>query len=106
MCTIYSIARFPCNGPFQGEQWDLIREQHLPTAVVTAVWVEERQMGRPTFRALVPGAHGRCDRIARPYSPEDGLRLRGSLSIKYTLAERTANKCWQLLHSEPFVPSL
>jgi len=63
-------------------------------------------MARPTFRDLVPAADGRFDGITRPYSPEDVLRLRGSLSIKYTLAERTANKFWQLLHSEPFVPSL
>jgi isocitrate lyase len=63
-------------------------------------------MARPTFRDLVPAAEGRFDGITRPYSPEDVLRLRGSLAIKYTLAERTANKLWQLLHSEAFVPSL
>ncbi len=63
-------------------------------------------MARPTFRDLIPAAAGRFDGITRPYSPEDVLRLRGSLTIKYTLAERTANKLWQLLHSEAFVPSL
>jgi isocitrate lyase len=63
-------------------------------------------MARPNFRDLVPAADGRFDGITRPYTPEDVLRLRGSLPIKYTLAERTANKFWQLLHSEAFVPSL
>ena len=63
-------------------------------------------MARPTFRDLVPAADNRFDGITRPYSPEDVLRLRGSLPIKYTLAERTANKFWELLHSEAFVPSL
>ncbi len=63
-------------------------------------------MSRPNFRDLVPAADKRFDGITRPYSPEDVLRLRGSLAIKYTLAERTANKFWQLLQSEAFVPSL
>lgn len=37
---------------------------------------------------------------------EDVLRLRGSIDIDYTLATRGANKLWQLLHTEPFVPAL
>jgi isocitrate lyase len=63
-------------------------------------------MVRPSFRDLVPAADNRFDGITRPYTPDDVLRLRGSLPIKYTLAERTANKFWQLLQSEAFVPSL
>ena len=63
-------------------------------------------MARLTFRDLVPAPDNRFEGITRPYSPEDVLRLRGSLAIKYTLAERTANKLWELLQTEPFVPSL
>ncbi|KAE9420449.1 hypothetical protein Angca_007372, partial [Angiostrongylus cantonensis] len=37
---------------------------------------------------------------------EDVLKLRGSIEIEYTLATRGANKLWQLLHTEPFVPAL
>ncbi len=33
-------------------------------------------------------------------------RLRGSLKIEYSLAAHGANKLWQLMHSEPFVPAL
>jgi isocitrate lyase len=33
-------------------------------------------------------------------------RLRGSVRIQHTLAERGANKLWQLLHSEEYVPAL
>jgi len=44
--------------------------------------------------------------IRREYSAEDVLRLRGSIEIRYTLAEMGAERLWQLLHSEPFVASL
>src|SRR5204863_3755467 len=49
---------------------------------------------------------GRFDGIARPYSPEDVLRLSGSFHVRHSLAERGANRLWQLLHSEPYLPSL
>lgn len=42
----------------------------------------------------------------RPYTAEDVLRLRGSLHIEYTLAQRGAERLWQLLHTEAFVPAL
>jgi isocitrate lyase len=44
--------------------------------------------------------------IVRPYSSADVERLRGSLPIAYTLADRGARKLWSLLHTEPFVASL
>ncbi len=60
-----------------------------------------------TFDDLVPHAPpGRFDGIRRPYSPDDVARLRGSLTIQHTLAERGANKLWALLHDEPFVNAL
>jgi isocitrate lyase len=44
--------------------------------------------------------------IARTYSPDDVLRLSGSLEIRHTLAERGAQRLWHLLHSEDFVAAL
>jgi len=44
--------------------------------------------------------------IARNYAPGDVERLRGSLRIEYTLADRGARKLWQLLHNHSFVPAL
>jgi isocitrate lyase len=48
----------------------------------------------------------RWDGIRRDYTAEDVLRLRGSIEIKYTLAEMGAERLWQLLKSEPYVTSL
>jgi isocitrate lyase len=48
----------------------------------------------------------RWDGIVRDYSADDVLRLRGSIDIKYTLAEMGAERLWDLLHSEPFVGAL
>jgi isocitrate lyase len=59
-----------------------------------------------TFADLVPSPQGRFDGVERPYAPGDVLRLRGSLPITHTLAERGANRLWQLLHDEPFVNAL
>jgi isocitrate lyase len=64
-------------------------------------------MTSPSFNHLVPSAPvGRFDGIERPYTPADVTRLRGSLTIRYTLAERGANRLWELLQSEPYVPCL
>ena len=60
-----------------------------------------------TFEALVPGAPiGRFDGIERPYTPDDVQRLRGSLTVKHTLAEHGAQRLWTLLHEEDYVNSL
>src|SRR5690606_3433368 len=59
------------------------------------------------FYNLVPTApQGRFDGIERPYSPEEVERLRGSIPIRYTLAEHGANRLWQLIHEESFVNAL
>ncbi|HEX5873277.1 MAG TPA: isocitrate lyase [Pyrinomonadaceae bacterium] len=44
--------------------------------------------------------------IKRGYDAETVLKLRGSLEIKYTLAERGAKRLWKLLHTDPYVPAL
>jgi isocitrate lyase len=44
--------------------------------------------------------------VTRSYSPEDVERLRGSVPIQHTLAERGAQRLWHLLHTEPYVHAL
>lgn len=44
--------------------------------------------------------------IKRGYTAEDVLKLRGSVQIKYTLAERGAQRLWELLHNEPYIHAL
>jgi isocitrate lyase len=59
------------------------------------------------FDDLVPSApRNRFDGVERPYSSRDVERLRGSVCIEHTLATRGANRLWQLLHSEEYVPAL
>ena len=64
-------------------------------------------MTTESFDDLVPNApEGRWEGLTRNYSPEDVLRLRGSLEIKHSLAEHGAKRLWQLLQDEPYVNSL
>ncbi|HZC07622.1 MAG TPA: isocitrate lyase [Ktedonobacterales bacterium] len=44
--------------------------------------------------------------ITRPYSADDVLRLRGSVVVEHTLARLGAERLWDLLHSEPYIPAL
>jgi isocitrate lyase len=44
--------------------------------------------------------------VTRKYSLGDVQRLQGSVVPEHTLARRGAEKLWELLHSEDFVPSL
>jgi isocitrate lyase len=44
--------------------------------------------------------------IKRDYTPADVARLRGSIPIRYTLAELGAERLWRLLHEQPFVRAL
>ena len=64
-------------------------------------------MTATSFEHLVPGApKGRFDGIKRNYTPADVERLRGSVRIAYTLAERTSVKLWELLHTEDYINAL
>ncbi|NNH30843.1 isocitrate lyase, partial [Rhizobium sp. SEMIA 4085] len=49
---------------------------------------------------------GRFEGIERPYSLQDVKRLRGSVELRYSLAEMGANRLWQLLHHDDFVNAL
>ena len=44
--------------------------------------------------------------VTRPYSADDVLRLRGSVTIEYTLARMGADRLWKLLHAEPYIAAL
>ena len=44
--------------------------------------------------------------IERPYGADEVLRLRGTVQIEHTLARLGAERLWQLLHSEDYVPAL
>ncbi len=59
--------------------------------------------GLPGGRATDPE---RFAGIKRDYTPADVERLAGSFRVRHTLAEMGANRLWQLLKSEPFVPTL
>lgn len=50
--------------------------------------------------------HNRWDGIVRPYSGEDVKKLRGTVSVQYTLADLGARRLWNLLHTEPYVQAL
>jgi isocitrate lyase len=64
-------------------------------------------MTKNTFDSLifdVPPA--RFDGIQRNYTPADVVKLRGSVPIRYTLAEMGANRLWELLHRKDYVHAL
>lgn len=44
--------------------------------------------------------------VHRPYTPEDVLRLRGSVLVEHTFAHRGAKKFWDLVNTEDFINAL
>ena len=44
--------------------------------------------------------------IQRSYTAEEVVRLRGTVHVEHSLARRGAERLWDLLQTEPFVPSL
>jgi isocitrate lyase len=58
------------------------------------------------FDDCVPAPRGRFDGIERPYTPDDVLKLRGSIPIEHTLARRGALRLWELLHEDEPVRAL
>ena len=55
---------------------------------------------------LMDRRHARWHGIKRDYSENEVRRLSGTLHIAHTIAEHGARKLWQLLHDEPYVPTL
>jgi len=59
--------------------------------------------------ALNPNAHHdprRFQGIARPYTPAEVKKLRGSVKVEHTLANLGAHRLWDLLHEENHVAAL
>lgn len=54
----------------------------------------------------VKAASGRFEGVTRPYTEQDVQRLRGSVKVEYTLAQRGADQLWELLKSEDYVHAL
>jgi isocitrate lyase len=50
--------------------------------------------------------NSRWNGIVRSYTADEVVRLRGSLLIEHTLAQKGAAKLWKLLQEEPFIRSL
>lgn len=48
----------------------------------------------------------RWEGIIRPYSAEDVLRLRGSVQMRYNLAEMGSERLWHLLNTQEYVAAL
>ncbi len=44
--------------------------------------------------------------IQRPYTPEDVVRLRGTLHVEHTLARLGAERLWEMLNSGGYVHAL
>jgi isocitrate lyase len=59
-----------------------------------------------SFDEVVAAPPGRFAGIERPYTPQEALRLRGSIPIEHTLARRAALKLWELLKQEEPVRAL
>jgi isocitrate lyase len=53
-----------------------------------------------------PNGQSRWAGIRRDWSGEDVARLRGSLQIEYTLARHGAQRLWDLLHTDAYLPTL
>ena len=58
------------------------------------------------FSEVTPAPTRRFEGIERPYSPEEVVRLRGSIPIEHTLARRGALRLWELLNSDEPVRAL
>src|SRR5262245_43663051 len=48
---------------------------------------------------------GRWSGVQRPYAADDVVRLRGSVSVEYSLARQGAKRLWHLLHHRELVRS-
>ena len=60
----------------------------------------------PAVIARAWASEARWAGIERAYSAEDVVRLSGSVEIRHSLAERGAERLWDMLQTEPFVAAL
>ena len=50
--------------------------------------------------------NARWSGVERPYSAEDVVRLRGTVTVEHTLARRGAERLWRSIHEQDFVNAL
>src|SRR5213080_242686 len=62
--------------------------------------------GKASKQAMNWSVNPRWAGVTRPYKAEDIERLRGSLRIEYTLARNGAERLWELLHGQSYLPAL
>jgi isocitrate lyase len=67
---------------------------------------EKMQDQNATTLAEEWASNPRWQGITRPFTPEDVIRLRGSIQIEHTLARLGAERLWNLLHSEDYINAL
>src|SRR3984885_5378362 len=101
---IYILYRLPAlsvkaTTGLRGILADLPCTSHLQCQFLTHSKFQETPMH------LIPDPE-RFDGIQRDYTHQDVLRLSGRFRIRHTLAEMGATRLWQLLKTEPFVPTL
>jgi isocitrate lyase len=53
-----------------------------------------------------PNGGDRWAGIERPYTTSDIERLRGRFHVEHTVARLGAERLWELMQSEPYVPAL
>jgi isocitrate lyase len=63
-------------------------------------------MAKLSIAAASAVPQDRWQGIVRPYTTADVERLRGSVRIEHTLADRGARRLWELLHTEPYLNAL
>ncbi len=70
--------------------------------------IDDRILMEERNRKLSPQGedYERWRGIERPYKAEDVSRLRGSIKIEHTLAERGARRLWKLLKAGPYTSAL
>ena len=68
--------------------------------------IEKRRRDQVSALQKSWGEDPRWKDIRRPYGADEVVRLRGSVRIRHTLAEMGADRLWDLLRTEPFVPAL
>jgi len=62
--------------------------------------------GKTTHSYTDWSTNARWSGVVRPYSYDDVLRLRGTIQLEFTLARLGAERLWNLMCSEPYVPAL
>ena len=68
--------------------------------------VKDSASTQSSGRSSGSDAANRFAGVTRPYSVADVEGLRGSVHIQHTLAERGAERLWELLQTEPYIAAL